>query len=76
MQPTIGAKPRPVRIISGSPAVIEGLINELGGDYAATTWNFAVVKDELTITVVLISASLIRQAQIAQGASSANGRRQ
>lgn len=75
MEPTIGAKPLAVRIISGSPAVIEGLINELGTEYSATTWNFAVVKDELTITVVLISASLIRQAQIAQGAAAANGRR-
>ena len=75
MDPVIEGRKRAVRIISGTPAVIEGLLNELGQEYAATTWNFAVVKDELTITVVMISASEIRKAQIAQAAVAPNGRR-
>jgi hypothetical protein len=68
------SKPRPIRIISGSPAVIDSMLNDLGNEYAPFTWTFAVVKEELTITVVMMSASLIRQSQIAQAAL-ANGAR-
>jgi hypothetical protein len=55
--------------------VIESLLNDLGNEYAPFTWNFAVVKDELTITVVMMSQSLIRQSQIAQAALQNGARR-
>lgn len=75
MEPTIGRKPRAVRIISGAPAVIEELLDRLANEYTPMTWNFAVCHDELTITVVMVSNSQLRQAQIAAAAMQPNGRR-
>lgn len=76
MEQTIGGKPRAVRIISGAPAVIEEMLDRLANEYTPMTWNFAVCHDELTITVVMISNSQVRQAQIATAALAPNGRRQ
>jgi hypothetical protein len=59
-------KPRALRIISGSAAYIEGELNRLADEYAGTQWNYAVVKDELVITVVLIHHSELRKAQLMQ----------
>lgn len=75
MEPTIGGKPRAVRIISGGPAVIEEMLDRLAGEYTPMTWNFAVCHDQLTITVVMISNSQVRQAQIAAAAMQPNGGR-
>lgn len=70
-----GEKPRAVRIISGGPAVIEEMLDRLSSEYQPITWNFAVCHDEVTITVVLVSQTQVRLAQIATAALQPNGRR-
>jgi len=56
-----------LRIVTGSAALVELEVNQLLDNYAVLTWNFAVVKDELRMTAVLVAQSEIRkQALIAQ----------
>jgi hypothetical protein len=62
----IAGKPRALRIISGNAAYIEGELNRLADEYSGTQWNYAVVKDELLITVVLIHHSELRKMQLMQ----------
>jgi len=57
--------PRKVLIVSGSAAEVEARLNKVLNEYAAATWNFAVVKDELRITVVLVHQSEMRKAALA-----------
>ena len=54
-----------LRILSGSPAIVEHQLQELLKSYIAATWNFAVVAGELVITVVLVHQSEIMKAQLA-----------
>jgi hypothetical protein len=56
-----------LRIVSDKPEVVARALNVLLDDYAAITWNFAVVKDELTITVVMVHQSEIRKMQLMMG---------
>jgi len=57
--------PRKLLIVSGSAAEVEARLNKVLDEYAAVTWNFAVVKDELRITVVLVHQSEMRKAALA-----------
>ena len=59
-------KPRPVRIISGTPEEIDYELNATLKDYAIMQTNFAVVKDSLRVTVVAIHESEIRKMQLMQ----------
>jgi len=59
-------KPRAIRVVSGSP---EGIDYELGHSlkgYVIASWNFAVVKDALQVTVVAVHESEIRKMQLMQ----------
>jgi len=57
--------PRKLLIVSGSAAEVEARLNKVLNEYAAATWNFAVVKDELKVTVVLVHQSEMRKAALA-----------
>jgi hypothetical protein len=59
-------KPRPVRIISGSPEEVDHELNSTLKDYAIMQTNFAVVKDSLRVTVVAVHDSEIRKLQLMQ----------
>lgn len=59
-------KPRPVRVISGSPEEIDYELGHTLKGYAAVQWNFAVVKDQLRVTVIAIHESEIRKMQLMQ----------
>lgn len=61
-----GGKRPKMRIISGSVTAIEGILNELLEYYAALRINFAVVHDELVLTVVLIDQRELRMAAMMQ----------
>lgn len=64
MEPEI--KPRAMRVVSGTPEEIDyELSNSLKG-YAIASWNFAVVKDALKVTVVAVHESEIRKMQLMQ----------
>ena len=60
---------KPVRILSGKPEVVEHEIGRLWSNYAPISWNWAVAKDEVILSVVLISHTEVRKAQIAQAAN-------
>jgi len=64
MEPEI--KPRPVRVMSGSPEEIDFLLGSTLKGYAIASWNFAVVKDALRVTVVAVHESEIRKMQLMQ----------
>jgi hypothetical protein len=64
----VNQKPDKLRLISGSYKLVEYELNLLLDDYTAVTWNFAVVADDLRITVVLLHSSVMRQQMIAQAA--------
>ena len=55
-----------LRILSGSPEMVEHEANLLLKNYAAIMWNFSVVRDELVITVILVHERELRKAQLAQ----------
>lgn len=61
-----GSKRPKMRIISGSVPAIEEHLNRLLEFYAATSINFAVVHDELVLTVVLIDQRELRMAAMMQ----------
>jgi hypothetical protein len=65
---------RPLRIISGTTGQVEDMLNALGNEYAPQVWNFAVAGDQVIVTVVMLSQSLLRQAAIAQASLVPNGR--
>jgi hypothetical protein len=69
----IEKKPLRVRVISGTVAEMEEQLNRLLEHYMAIQWNYAVVKDELRMTVVLFHESVIRMQQIAQAGLSGRG---
>lgn len=64
-----------IRILSGSPAVIEHQVNELLEDYAPMSWSFTMVKDAIVVTVLLISQAEIRKQQLAAAPLPMAGRR-
>jgi len=63
-------KPQRIRLLSGPPAIVEHEVNLLLDEYAAVTWSFAVAKDEVVVTVLMIHAGEIRKAQLAQAGNS------
>ena len=64
MEPEI--KPRPVRIISGTPEEIDYELGQTLKGYAVVQWNFAVVRDALKVTVIAVHESEIRKMQLMQ----------
>jgi hypothetical protein len=66
---------RPLRIVSGTTGQVEDMLNALGNEYAPQVWNFAVAGDQVIVTVVMLSQTLLRQAAIAQAAMLPNGGR-
>lgn len=66
---------RVLRIVSGPVAVVEAELNLIGSEYVAQMWNWAVVNNELIVSVVMISAVEVRKQQIALAAVNPNGRR-
>jgi hypothetical protein len=75
MEAELNPKLRPYRLVSGEPAVVESILNELGDSYAVTAWNFATCDGRVIVTAICISASILRQAQIAAAQMPASGRR-
>ena len=59
------AKEKKIRILSGPAPVVEELINDMFNDWVAIQWNYSVVKDQLIITVLCLSASEARKQQLA-----------
>ena len=64
MEPEI--KPRPMRVVSGTPEEIDYELGASLKGYAVISWNFAVVKDALKVTVVAVHESEIRKMQLMQ----------
>jgi hypothetical protein len=58
-------KPRRLRIISGTTAEVEEQLNRLLDQYTMTQQAFAVVDNQLVMTVVLIHESVLRMHAIA-----------
>jgi hypothetical protein len=61
------AKPRKLRIITGTVEEVEFQLNQLLKDYALSTLNFAVVENKLRMTAILILASELRMQQLMAG---------
>jgi len=59
-------KPRAVRVVSGSPEEIDYALGASLKGYVIASWNFAVVRDELRVTVVAVHESEIRKMQLMQ----------
>lgn len=59
-------KPRPVRVVSGTPEEIDFALGSSLKGYAVLHWNFSVVKDEQRVTVVAVHESEIRKMQLMQ----------
>lgn len=59
-------KPRPIRVLSGTPEEIDYELGKALKGYAIISWNFAVVKDALKVTVVAVHESEIRKMQLMQ----------
>jgi hypothetical protein len=53
------------RVVSGPPAAVEHACNQLLEDYAAILWNFAVVKDEVVLSVVMIHTRILNRQALA-----------
>lgn len=75
MEVEINPKLRPYRLVSGEPGLVESILNEISADYAVTAWNFATCGERVIVTAICISASILRQAQIAAPQMPPNGRR-
>jgi hypothetical protein len=58
-------KPPTTRILSGNPLKVEAELNALDDEYVVIETNFAVVKDELTLTLILIHQSELRKMRLA-----------
>jgi len=65
MEIELKPKLRPYRLVSGEPALVESILNEITADYAVAMWNFATCGERVVVTAICISASILRQAQIA-----------
>jgi hypothetical protein len=61
----IVTKPPKIRILSGTPAKVEAELNLLLDNYVPSMWAWSQVKDEVIVSVVLVSQSQVRQAQMA-----------
>lgn len=68
-------KPRKVRFISGPPAVVDALVNEMIPEYGIASINFATTSEGVIVTLYLIHSSVIGQMQIANGVAQARGAR-
>jgi len=66
-------KPRRLRLVSGTIAEVEVELNRLLDHYIATQYNYAVVKDELICTVMLLHESVVRMQQIAMAGQNMRG---
>lgn len=55
----------PLRVVSAPPIQAVEQINELLKEYSVMQYHFAVVKDELILTALLINKSVIAQMQLA-----------
>ena len=66
-------KPRRLRLVSGTIAEVEFELNRLLDQYVATQYNYAVVKDELICTVMLLHESVVRMQQIAMAGQNRRG---
>ena len=66
-------KPRRLRIVSGPVHLVEEELNRLLNSYVATQFSYAVVKDEVHMTVVLMHESVVRMQQIAAGGAGGRG---
>ena len=64
MEPEI--KPRPVRVVSGTPEEIDYALNGALKDYMIIQTNFAVVKDAVRLTVIAVHDSEVRKMQLMQ----------
>jgi len=56
----------PVLIVTGTAAATQANVNRLVKEYVVTQWFFAVVKDEVHVTAIMLSQAEIRKAQLAQ----------
>jgi hypothetical protein len=68
-------KPRKVRFISGRPELVDAQVNEMLGEYAIASINFATTSEGVIVTCYLILASEVRMMQIAQGVANGGQRR-
>lgn len=59
-------KPRKLRIVTGSVAELEELLNRLLNDYNAIVWHFAPLGEAMHGTVVLLHNSVLMQRALAQ----------
>ena len=73
MEPEI--KKRKIRLISGRPDLVDAQVNELLGEYAIASINFATTGEGVIVTMYLILASEVRMMQIAQGVANGGQRR-
>jgi hypothetical protein len=62
--------------LSGSPDATARKVNAVLEWYSVIAWNWSVVKDELTLTALLVDSSELRKAQLAQLGPAPNMRRQ
>ncbi len=70
----IETKPAKMRLISGTPALVDAQVNELLDRYSLMTLNYAVAGDQVIVTAWLILESEVRKMQIAN-IGPANGAR-
>ncbi len=62
-----GGKQAPsFRAIYGKPEVVEHQVNQLMEEYTVLSYNWAVVKDELILSALLVHNRLILRLQLAQ----------
>ncbi len=54
----------PVLIVTGTAAATQANVNRLVKEYVVTQWFFAVVKDEVHVTAIMLSQAEIRKAQL------------
>lgn len=71
----IGPKPLKIRLISGPPHLVDAQVNELLGEYAIVSLNFAAPTEGVVVTAYLVLQSELRMMQIASAGPVPNGRR-
>jgi hypothetical protein len=64
-----------IRIITGTCADVERQVNALSDDYAVNAWSLWSYEGVGMATAVMLHGSIYRQATIAAGVPSSNGRR-
>jgi hypothetical protein len=75
MQVEPETKMKKIRLISGRPEIVDHQVNQMLDHYAISQVNFAVVANDVIVTIFLILQSEVRQAQIGNLALPPNGRR-